>query len=150
MSHDDALAAADRAERAERKKSGDIRKLVSSGNLPDPAKVHIKLWKKLETGVSVQIVDGRLVRIVFDIDFTEGGHDHIYEFVPENEIWINNDLDESERSYVLLHELHERNLMAKGWTYTKAHEDASKIEYYYRYHTDELHDALGREGWEAD
>lgn len=148
--YDDALAAADSAERAERKKAGDVKKLTTFGNLPDPTKVHVKLWKKLETGVSVWIVDGRLVRSVFDIDFTEGGHDHVYEFVPENEVWIDNDLEELERPYVLLHELHERNLMAKGWNYTKAHEDASKIEYYYRYHPAELHEALGREGWEAD
>jgi hypothetical protein len=150
ISYDNALAAADSAERAERKKAGDIKKLTATGDLPDPTKVHVKLWKKLETGVSVWIVDGRLVRSVFDIDFTEGGHDHVYEFVPENEVWIDNDLEELERPYVLLHELHERNLMAKGWNYSKAHEDSSKIEYYYRQHPDELHEALGREGWEAD
>jgi hypothetical protein len=65
--------------------------------------------------ISIWIVDGRLVRSVFDVDFTEGGHDYVYEFVPQNEVWIDNDLEESERPFVLLHELHERNLMAKGW-----------------------------------
>jgi len=146
--YDDALVAADKAERAERKKSGDVRKLTKGGNLPDAKKVHVRLWKKLESPVSVWIVDGRLVRSVFDVDFTEGGHDYVYEFVPQNEVWIDNDLEEAERPYVLLHELHERNLMAKGWDYDRAHEDSSKIEYHCRHNPDELHDALAKEGWE--
>jgi hypothetical protein len=148
VAYDDALEAADRVEMAERKKSGDVRKLTGKGNLPDSSKVHVRLWKKLTSGVSVWIIDGRLVRSVFDDDFTEGGHDHVYEFVPENEVWIDNDLEEAERPYVLLHELHERNLMAKGWNYDKAHEDSSKIEYHFRHHPNELHDALAKEGWE--
>ena len=69
--------------------------------------------RKLESGLSVWIINGRLVRSGFDDDFTEGGHDYVYEFVPRDEIWIDNDLEEVERPYVLLHELHERNLMAK-------------------------------------
>jgi hypothetical protein len=146
--YDDALQAADNKEIAERKREGDVRKLTKGGNLPDAKKVHVRLWKELESGVGVWIVDGRLVRSVFDDDFTEGGHDYVYEFVPQNEVWIDNDLEERERPYVLLHELHERNLMAKGWTYNKAHEDSSKIEYYHRHHPSELHTALAREGWE--
>ena len=148
VSYDDALEAADRAERAERKKSGDIKKVTAGMSLPDPRNVHLRLWKKMESGVSVWIVDGRLVRSAFDVDFTEGGHDHVYEFVPDNEVWIDNDLEEAERPYVLLHELHERNLMARGWTYSRAHEDSSTLEYHCRHNPDELHDALAKEGWE--
>jgi hypothetical protein len=148
--YDEALERADKLEMAERKRAGDVQKVIKGDDLPDAKKVHVRLWKALESGVSVWIVDGRLVRSVFDIDFTEGGHDYVYEFVPENEVWIDNDLDEPERPYVLLHELHERNLMAKGWTYSKAHEDASKIEYNYRHHPNELHLALSEEGWEAE
>ncbi len=148
VSYDDALEAADKKEMKERKKAGDVRKLTKGGNLPDATKVHVRLWKRLESNVGVWIVDGRLVRSVFDIDFTEGGHGYVYEFVPENEVWIDNDLEEVERPYVLLHELHERNLMAKGWTYDKAHEDSSRIEYYHRHHPNELHSALATEGWE--
>jgi hypothetical protein len=146
--YDDALEAADKIEMNERKKAGDVRKLTRGKNLPDGSKVHVRLWKKLESELSVWIVDGRLVRSVFDDDFTEGGHDYVYEFVPQNEVWIDNDLEEVERPYVLLHELHERNLMAKGWPYSKAHEDSSKIEYHYRHHPNELHLALANEGWE--
>ena len=148
VQYDSALEAADKAEMAERVRSGDVKKLTKGGGLPDPTKVHLHLWKKLEDSVSVWIVDGRLVRSVFDDDFTEGGHDHVYEFVPENGVWIDNDLEEAERPYVLLHELHERNLMAKGWDYDRAHEDSSKLEYHCRHHPNELHDALAKEGWE--
>lgn len=146
--YDDALESADKAELKERKEAGDVGKLTKGGNLPDPVKVHLSLWKHLTSGVSVWIVDGRLVRSVFDVDFTEGGHDHVYEFVPQNEVWIDNDLEEAERPYVLLHELHERNLMAKGWTYDRAHEDSSRLEYHLRHNPEELHPALAREGWE--
>jgi hypothetical protein len=146
--YDDALVAADKAEMAERKRSGDVKKLTKGKSLPDASRVHVRLWKKLESPVSVWIVDGRLVRSVFDVDFTEGGHDYVYEFVPQNEVWIDNDLEEAERPFVLLHELHERNLMAKGWDYDRAHEDSSKIEYHCRHHPNELHMMLVNEGWE--
>lgn len=143
-----ALAAAELEERKERRRAGDVSRLTERGHkLPEGQEVHLQLWKKLENGVSVWIVDGRLVRSLFDIEFTEGGHDHVYEFVPENEVWIDNDLEEQERPYVLVHELHERNLMAKGWSYDKAHADSSRLEYRCRHHPDELHDALIKEGW---
>jgi hypothetical protein len=143
-----ALVAADRAERKERRLSGDIARVNKRGdNLPDAAKVHQRLWKKLEDGVSVWIVSGRLVRSVFDIDFTEGGHDYVYEFVPENEVWIDDDVEEPERAYVLVHELHERNRMVAGLTYNQAHTESSRLEYRCRHHPDELHEALKKEGW---
>ena len=148
MSYDDALVQADLAERRERRKSGDLRKVTHRGKeLPDAAAVHERLWKKLENGVSVWIVNGRLVRSAFDIDFTAGGHDHVYEFVPEGEVWIDNDIEEKERGFVLLHELHERNRMEEGLPYSKAHDESSRLEFRCRHHPDELHDALAAEGW---
>jgi len=148
MPYEEALREADRAERKERRHAGYVRRLTDHGQkLPDGRDAHQRLWQKLENGVSVWIVDGSLVRSVFDIEFTEGGHDHIYEFVPENEVWIDDDLEEQERGYVLLHELHERNLMSKGWPYSKAHAESSRLEYRCRHHPDELHNALVAEGW---
>ena len=143
-----ALEEADRAERKERRRAGDVRRMTrGSRKLPDGHEVHDRLWKRLESGVSVWIVNGRLVRSTFDIDFTAGGHDYVYEFVPRNEVWIDDAIVETERPYVLLHELHERNRMAGGWPYSKAHEESSRIEYHCRHHPDELHDALAAEGW---
>ncbi len=115
--------------------------------LPEGRNVHERLWKKLENNLSVWIVSGRMVRSVFDIDFTAGGHDYVYEFVPENEIWIDNDIMEQERAYVLLHELNERNRMAEGWPYQRAHAESSRKEYRCRHHPDELHDSLVKVGW---
>lgn len=144
-----ALEEADRVERKERRRAGDVGRLTHHGKqLPDGKEVHQRLWKKLENGLSVWIVNGRLVRSVFDIDFTEGGHDYVYEFVPENEVWIDDAIEEKERGYVLLHELHERNRMASGWSYNKAHAESSRVEYRCRHHPDELHEALAAEGWE--
>ena len=148
MSYDKALPEADREERKERRRAGDLKQAMHGGKtMPQGKEVHERLWKKLENGVSVWIVNGRLVRSVFDIDFTAGGHDYVYEFVPENEVWIDNDIVEAERGYVLLHELHERNLMSKGMAYDEAHAAASRLEYRCRHHPDELHDALTNEGW---
>ena len=148
MPYEKALELADREERKERRRAGDVRRLTQGGKrLPSGADVHERLWKKLENGVSVWIVDGRLVRSVFDIDFTAGGHDYVYEFVPSNEVWIDDDIQEAERGCVLLHELHERNRMATGWPYSKAHAESSHIEYHCRRRPDELHDALAAEGW---
>ncbi len=147
-SYAEALAAADQMERRERRRAGDLRKATRDGRqLPDPATVHERLWKRLENGLSVWIVNGRLVRSIFDIDFTAGGHDKVYEFVPTNEVWIDDDIEEQERGFVLLHELHERVLMAGGKSYDPAHAASSRLEYRCRHHPDELHDALAAEGW---
>ncbi len=149
VEYDKALEEADRAERKERRRAGDVRVLTHGGKqLPDGRDVHVKLWKRLENSVTVWVVNGRLVRSVFDVDFTEGGHDHVYEFVPENEIWIDDDLDDAERGFVLLHEMHERNRMIAGWPYSKAHDESSRIEHGCRQHPDRLHEALAAEGWE--
>jgi hypothetical protein len=148
MPYDQALVEADKAERKERRRAGDLRRLKATGSgLPQGESVHERLWKRLESGLSVWIVNGRLVRSAFDIDFTAGGHDHVYEFVPPNEVWIDDAIQEPERGYVLLHELHERNRMAGGWPYSKAHAESSRLEYRCRHHPDELHDALAAEGW---
>ena len=145
--YDKAIVAADLAERAERRKSKDVKRVLNVNNLPDPSRVHVRLWKRLEDGTEVWIVNGRLVRSVFDIDYTEGGHDHVYEFVPTGEVWIDDDLTEAERPFVLLHELHERNRMAGGLPYSAAHDESSRLEYGCRHHPDELHDKLAEEGW---
>ena len=72
MSYEEALFEADRAERKERRRAGDVRRLTHRGHkLPDGLEVHKRLWKRLENGVGVWIVDGRLVRSVFDVDFTD-------------------------------------------------------------------------------
>jgi hypothetical protein len=146
--YDTAREEANKEEREMRVHTGDVRKL-HQGKKPVRADVvHARLWKALGNGVHVWFVKGRLVRSLYDVEFTEGGHDYVYEFVPPNEVWIDDDVHEEERSFVLFHELHERNLMAKGMDYDTAHDDASKLERRYRNHPAELHEALAAEGWE--
>ena len=114
-SYAEAIVQADRCERKERRRAGDVRPATRGGQaLPDGADMHEEMWKRLENGVTVWIVNGRRVRSTFDIDFTEGGHDKVYEFVPGKEVWIDDAIIPLERGYVLLHELHD-TLAAEGW-----------------------------------
>lgn len=148
MPYAQALEQADRAERKERRRAGDIRAVTHKGQkTPDAAVVHERLWRNLKNGVSVWIVKGRLVRSTFDIDFSAGGHDQVYKFVPAGEVWIDDDIEEDERAFVLLHEIHERSLMAKGMSYDKAHAASSRLEFNCRHHSDKLQPALAAEGW---
>jgi hypothetical protein len=135
-----ALEFADRKERSERKKVDRISSDQLKGEV-SPTIVHLQVLAKTYD-VTIWLVNGRLVRDWFDIDFTEGGHDLVYKFVPKGEVWIDNDVEPEERSYILLHELHERNLMKKGLSYNEAHADSSRLEYHVRHHPKELSKAL--------
>jgi len=130
----------------ERKKDSFLKKLKKKESKQNEiAKVHKILLKKYSGKVQVWIVRGRLVRDLFFVDFTEGGHDKVYPFIPENEIWIDDDLDVGERKLVLLHEAHERYLMSKGIKYSPAHYSSSEVEYYCRRHPKALDKKLKQE-----
>lgn len=87
--------------------------------------------KKLATsgGLTVWLVDGEKIRDSVDIDFVEGGHDLVYDFIPENEIWIDKEVPASERRVILAHEADERKLMSGGMSYEEAHKRASRFEW---------------------
>jgi hypothetical protein len=138
MAYDQALGRADAVERRERRKTELIRELSRLSSRDVVENIHKQLLKKYSGTVSVWIVKGELVRSLYFIDFTEGGHDKVYHFVPRNEVWLDDDLGPGERKFVLLHELHERHLMTLGWPYFKAHRSASRIEYHCRAHPEEL------------
>ena len=91
-------------------------------------KIHKKLLKIKYKKLKIWIINGEIVRDLFDADFASGGHDFVYHFVPKNEIWIDDDISQKERKFILLHELHERRLMKKGKTYREAHRSATEIE----------------------
>jgi hypothetical protein len=142
MVYDKALEKADAIERRERRKTELIRQI---SRLPKKAiiqNIHKRLLKKYSGTVRVWVVKGELVRSLYFIDFTEGGHDKVYHFVPKNEVWLDDDLSPGERKFVLLHELHERHLMSLGWPYFKAHRSSSRIEYHCRAHPEELEENL--------
>jgi hypothetical protein len=144
---------ADAVERRERRKSKlvemGIKKEISDKEIIK--KIHKKLLKEYSGEVKLWIVSGELVRGIFYVDFTEGGHDKVFPFIPKKEIWLDDDLNPGEIKFILLHEMHERNLMPEGHdikisrgsvrtdgNYTKiynsAHQSASKLEYYCRHH----------------
>jgi len=142
--------AIDKANRAEKKLRKEVL-LAKEEIRPDMTKAeyiekaHKKLLTKYSNGIKVWIVDGALVRTVFFMDFTEGGHDQVYKFVPKGEVWLDDDLSEKEIKLILLHELHERCLMSQGWDYDTAHRKASSIEYHCRHHPEDLEKKLDEE-----
>lgn len=144
---DTVWARARAAERAQRRDAGDL-KLLGDGRRPDPVMAHLRLWKRLRSGLRVWIVNGRLVRSGFDLDFTAGGHDLVYRrYIPRREVWIDDDVAEGERPYVLIHELWERAQMAKGRSYSMAHDSANHFESACRRGLVDLEEALGTVGW---
>lgn len=121
-------------EKKERSKSGEYKKLAKNGadKKELTEKIKKKIIKKYSGSVKVWLVDGNLVRDLFLLDYYEGGHDKVYSFIPENEIWIEEALSPAERKFIILHELHERYLMTRGKPYKNAHIGATEIEDFYR------------------
>lgn len=143
----DALRKAGIAEKKQRSKA-----IFSGKTLPPNCKkedyipwIHKKLLKEYSRQMNTWIVDGELVRGIFFIDFTEGGHDKVYDFIPLGEVWIDDDLAETEIKFVVLHELHERALMMQGLKYPEAHKRASQAEYYCRQHPEETKNKIQEE-----
>ncbi len=146
MSYRQAIDKADLAEKRERRKVDIGQKGLRVKPTPEKlAMIHGRLLKTYCKYLSIWIVDGRAVRDLYDIDFTEGGHDKVYPFVPPGEIWLDDDLTPGERKFVLLHELHERHLMSGGMSYPQAHYDSSHIEYYCRQHPEEHQGCRGQD-----
>ncbi|MBU4480425.1 hypothetical protein KKG48_03225 [Patescibacteria group bacterium] len=143
-SYNDACDVAEKKELSERKKTGDAKKIKNKKQLNE--KIHIKLLKEMKNKIKIWIVDGRLVRDFLDIEFTEGGHDFVYDYVPKNEIWLDNDITEQEKPFVLLHELNERLKMEKGENYNTAHYASSELEWEARHNKKELTKELEKLG----
>lgn len=149
----DAVKIVNRIEKMERSKSKLISHEIKSrkGKKDSIKKIHKELIKEYSVGkIKVWIVNGELVRGIFFLDFTEGGHDKVYKFIPRNQIWIDDDLDYSEIRFVLLHEIHERNLMARGMRYNDAHKLSSELEYYCRNHPRHVNKYLKKEFKKAE
>ncbi len=143
----EAVNKAYRVERSERRKARDKDHVFDSQGHPHPDKVHIKILGKTDSGLTIWLINGRMVRSAFFLDFMDGGHHLVYPWVPEKEVWIDDDLVPAEYPFVLLHELHERDLMSQGFSYNKAHPQASKIELYCHHHPHHLKDELSRLGY---
>ncbi len=143
----DVIRLAEAEEKKERLKSDKAKKLLGKSKKAIIEKIHKKLLKKYSNNkIKIWVVDGFLVRSLFFLDFTHGGHDLVYKFVPKNEVWIDDVTSLKDLKYVLIHELHERRLMKKGMKYNNAHYNfASKIELYLRKHPKKINEILKKE-----
>ena len=153
LTYEDALSMGREEEIKERHKSKRSERILDPMGRIVIEKIHKELLGKANDELSIWIVNGKTIRDNFDTDFTEGGHDLVYDFVPEREVWLDDDLVGKERPYVLLHELHERNLMSKGFNYDNAHgglgevKGASEVEWEARHDENKLRDYLNNLGY---
>jgi hypothetical protein len=93
--------------------------------------IQIKKNKIRQMGkISVWLVDGFSIRQKYERDFALGGHGLIYDFVPHDEIWLDNSFmyEHDEYQYILIHELIERYLMNHSFEYHIAHNNANARE----------------------
>ena len=130
----DAIDEGDKVEQEMRNKDKVVQKLQEKLKTA-PEAVYKRIRQKKLGGcsnkiISTYIVNSNLVRSLFYMDWVAGGHDHVYNFVPKNEVWVDNDIISKEKPYLILHELHERYWMSHGWEYKKAHESALKVEHH--------------------
>ncbi|MBI2633227.1 MAG: hypothetical protein HYW78_02435 [Parcubacteria group bacterium] len=124
-----ALNVATLIEQRERDKNREIQLLKKRNLHHVPKQVYIKRIKSSTKNFKIWLVNGELVRDLYYINFTEGGHEKVYSFVPKGEVWLDDDISRKEIQFVLIHELHERYHMAHGLPYYKAHRYASEVEY---------------------
>ena len=124
----------DAKEKAERGKLEEVKKLKQESTAEqlkaiDKGILGTVTQEGPNKGVIVRLVDGKLVRSLFNVDFVEGGHDLVYKrFIPKGahgEVWIGDAVKGSERPYIIDHELNERHYMAQGMKYPLAHQKAS-------------------------
>ena len=128
FSYNAALEIADQVEKNERYKSEKFKKYENVKNYDEKVKDVKKELLGNRNGFDIWLIDGELVRDWFYIDFTAGGHHLVYPWIPYNEIWIDDDIEEVEVPFVLLHEYVERNFMSNGDSYSIAHNKSLKIE----------------------
>lgn len=97
------------------------------------------MWKQLDStladGTKIYIIDGTEVRREIDDDFIMGGNGFAYDYVPQDEIWLEKLLDQNERFFIFIHERIESQLMKLyGYDYDAAHMAASGVELAARRH----------------
>ena len=101
-----------------------------------PKKVYLKKWgtiKDPNDKVSIFLVNGRAIRDLYKTDYVEGGHAYVYDWIPNDEIWIEKSVKPDEAPVIVLHEFLERTLMKyRHFPYVRAHVAASKAEFEHR------------------
>ena len=95
--------------------------------------MHKKLLKKTDK-IKIWLVNGEIIRDRLFIGFGGGGHDRVYNFIPEKEIWIDDAIPSNERNFIMIHEMRERILMGGKMRYSEAHYEATELEDFSRKH----------------
>lgn len=81
-------------------------------------------------GYQVYLVDGNRIRHELDADFTMGGNPGRYRYVPEGEVWVDQNTNPDEVQEVVGHEIDEcRRMESGGETYDAAHDDANRDQF---------------------
>lgn len=111
-------------------KEEDYERFIQNNNQDVPIKkTPIMKYKD----VTVMLVDGEEVRNKISVDFTMGGHGYVYDFVPKDEVWVEDLKSDFDKVATILHELIEKYLMKKyDMDYEPAHQIATKVEYQLR------------------
>jgi hypothetical protein len=121
---------------ADRKAADEFGSAQKTANKRKPYDPNVKVEERklgvAPDGSNIFLVNGDKVRKLIDPDFTEGGHDLVYKFIPKHTYWIDNQVAPAERGYMLAHEMAESPLMAKGKSYEQAHKIASEKEHLMR------------------
>lgn len=85
---------------------------------------------RTQDGFNILLVDGEAVR-KDHIEFTMGGNGYAYDWIPNNEIWIDENLSEKpeDMEATIKHEIFEAKKMRdEGLSYEEAHELANEME----------------------
>jgi hypothetical protein len=83
----------------------------------------------LQDGTCVYLVDGAYVRDNIEVSWIGGGHGFEDDFIPEDEIWVENEPTDEDSEHLFIHEITEYLLMRYGkMAYDQAHEMANSIE----------------------
>jgi hypothetical protein len=80
-------------------------------------------------GYTVYLVDGEQIRDRSDVDFTTGGSEARYSYIPKGEVWIEDGMAPNDFFPTVIHEFVEMYYMEKKkLSYSDAHDQANKRE----------------------
>jgi hypothetical protein len=80
----------------------------------------------------VFLVNGEFVRNNLEIEFTMGSHKLMSDFIPKDEVWLDDRMSDNDILALIHHEVVEARLMRKGMSYEDAHALATKSEMKFR------------------
>lgn len=90
-------------------------------------KPYLKKFNEIN-GITVWIVDGYYIRQNIDINFNNFGQHYAFNFIPENEFWLDRQAEPGEEKYFIEHLLVEHRLMSEGKSYNDALGEGDLVE----------------------